>query len=116
MNKFSKDKLAINNTNSSIVIEDSNSINLEQIVLNTVLEQNNRLDWKSLYNKSILENILITSNSNKIEDPKTYKEVLLREDKNYYLDAMQLEVNDLLKSNTWTILPKPNRASIIKGR
>ena len=29
---------------------------------------------------------------------------------------MQLEVNDLLKSNTWTILPKPNRASIIKGR
>ena len=116
IDEFSEDELAINNTNSSIVIEDSNSINLEQIVLNTVLEQNNRLDWKSLYNKSILENILITSNSNKIEDPKTYKEVLLREDKNYYLDAMQLEVNDLLKSNTWTILPKPNRASIIKGR
>ena len=77
---YSEDKLAINNT-----IETSNIYK----------------DWKSLYNKSILYNILNTSSSNSnLEEPKSYKEVLLREDKDLYLQAIKIEVEDLLKSNT----------------
>ena len=95
---YSKDKLAINNT-----IETSNIYK----------------DWKSLYNKSILYNILNTSSSNSnLEEPKSYKEVLLREDKDLYLQAMKIEVEDLLKSNTQTLVLKSrfNNISIIKER
>lgn len=114
IDEYSEDELA---NNTSIIIEDkANSNSLEEIILNTIISNNNRQDWKSLYNKSILENILTTSNKEELVDPKTYKEVLLRKDKDLYLNAMQIEIEDLIKSNTWSILPKPNRAPIIKGR
>jgi hypothetical protein len=98
------------------IIEEDNSNSIESIILSTIEETNNKQDWKSLYNKAILENILATSNSNNLEEPKTFKEVLLRKDKDLYLKAMQLEIEDLIKSNTWSIIERPKNASIIKGR
>ncbi|XPS72906.1 hypothetical protein M3J07_005050 [Ascochyta lentis] len=90
------------------IIEDTTT---ENYSINTIKQ-----DWQSLYNQSILENILATSNSNSLEEPKSFKEVLLRKDKDLYLEAMQLEIQDLIKSNTWNIITKPTKASIIKGR
>lgn len=107
----SEDELA--NT-TSIIEEDSNL--LESIILSTIEEVNIKQDWKSLYNKAILENILATSNSNNLEEPKSFKEVLLNKDKDLYLKAMQIEIEDLIKSNTWSIIERPRNASIIKGR
>jgi hypothetical protein len=42
--------------------------------------------------------------------------VLLSKEKDYYLEAMQLEVDNLIKSNTWVLASKPSNISIIKGR
>ena len=107
----SKDKLA----NYTSIIEEDNSNSIESIILSTIEETNSKRDWKSLYNKAILENILTTSNSNSLEEPKSFKEVLLRKDKDLYLKAMQIEIEDLIKSNTWSIIERPKNASIIKG-
>ncbi|RYE04909.1 MAG: hypothetical protein EOP33_08175, partial [Rickettsiaceae bacterium] len=107
----SEDELA----NYTSIIEEDNSNSIESIILSTIEEVNSKQDWKSLYNKAILENILATSNSNLIE-PKTYKEVLLSKEKDFYLKAMQVEIEDLIKSNTWSIIKRPSNASVIKGR
>jgi hypothetical protein len=103
----SEDELALP-TSSIIEEKDSNSI------LSTIELDNSKQDWKSLYNKAIISNILSTS-SNSLE-PRNFKEVLLNKDKDRYLDAMKLEIDDLLKSNTWTLVIKPNNTPIIKGR
>ena len=92
----SKDKLA----NYTSIIEEDSSNSIESIILSTIEDNNSKKDWKSLYNKAILENILTTSNSNSLEEPKSFKEVLLRKDKDLYLKAMQIEIEDLIKSNT----------------
>ena len=42
--------------------------------------------------------------------------LLLRNDKDLYLQAMQLEVDNLIKSNTQDIIIKPKNIPIIKGR
>lgn len=91
----SADKLA-----NPTIIEDSNTTSLESIITNTIQEVNNKQDWQSLYKNAILENILATSNSKFLEEPKSFKEVLLRKDKDLYLNAMQTEIEDLIKSNT----------------
>jgi hypothetical protein len=104
---YSEDELAL--TTNSIIIEevDSNSI------INTI-ELDNKQDWKSLYKKTIINNILATS-SNSI-DPKTYKEVLLHKDKDRYLEAIKIEIDDLLSNNTWDLIIRPKNSLIIKGR
>jgi hypothetical protein len=107
----SKDELA----NYTSIIEDDNSYSLDSIVLSSIEDIDNKQDWKSLYNKAILENILATSNSN-LGEPTTFKGVLLRKDKDLYLKAMQIEIGDLVKSNTWSTLVRPKNPSIIKGR
>ena len=120
IDEFSEDELANNTTiikEKPIIIEDTKSNSIEEIILNTIVEVNNKQDWKSLYKNSILENILITSNNNSIiEEPNSYKQVLLSKDKDLYLKAMQLEIEDLIKSNTWDITIKPKNIPIIKGR
>ena len=45
-----------------------------------------------------IETLLITNSS--LEDPKSYKEVLLHQNKDFYLEAMQLEIDNLIKNNT----------------
>jgi hypothetical protein len=109
----SEDELA---NSTSFTIEEEENSPIEGIILSTIEENNSKKDWKSLYNKAILENILTTSNSKGLEEPKSYKEVLQRKDKDLYLQAMQLEIEDLIRSNTWSIIRRPNKASIIKGR
>ena len=105
-NNYSKDKLAINST---IIIED-NSFNSIKLNINT--SKNNQ---NTLYNNSIIENILNTSNNSLIE-PKSYKEVLNRKDKDLYLAAIKIVVDNLIKTNTQNITNKPNNINIIKGR
>ena len=68
-----------------------------------IKEVDNKEDQKSLYNKAILENILITSNNSNLL-PKSYKEVLLNKDKDLYLNAMFKEIDNLIKSNTQTLI------------
>ena len=110
---YSKDELA---NNTSILIEDNSNNNTFNSILSTIETSNNRKDWKSQYNKLILTNLILnTSNSNLIE-PKSFKEVLLRKDKDLYLKAMQIEIEDLLKSNTQDLVIKTNNVNIIKGR
>ena len=104
-NNYSKDKLAINST---IIIED-NSFNS---ILNINTSKNNQ---NTLYNNSIIENILNTSNNSLIE-LKSYKEVLNRKDKDLYLAAIKIEVDNLIKTNTQNITNKLNNINIIKGR
>jgi hypothetical protein len=53
----SEDELA----NHTSIIEDDNSYSLDSIVLSTIEDIDNKQDWKSLYNKAILENILLRS-------------------------------------------------------
>jgi len=104
----SEDELAFTST---IIVEDNNN-SIESINLSAIED---KLDWKYLYNKAILENILATSNSI-LEEPKSYKEVLLREDKDLYLKAMKVEIEDLIRNNTWSIIERPKNSSLIKGR
>ena len=117
----------INKPNTTTIIEEDYSEDeLANItkdnskrILNTIESSSNyRSDWKSLFNQSIIYNIYntISNNSNNILEPKNYKEVMLRKDKELYLAAMKLEIEDLLKSNTWNIVKKPNNTTIIKGR
>jgi hypothetical protein len=54
----------------------------------------------------VLENTLTTSNSKDLEEPRSYKEILQRKDKDLYLQAMQLEIEDLSKSNNWCKEPQ----------
>jgi hypothetical protein len=104
---YSEDELALN-TSTIIEEKDSNSIN--------TIDIDNKQDWKSLYNKAIIYNLLNTSSSINNIEPKSFKEVLLNKDKDKYLDAMKLEIDDLVKSNTWDLVIKPNNTPIIKGR
>lgn len=88
-------------------------------ILDTSLDfATNNSSQLDIYNNIILEYILNTSNDNIIE-PTSSKEVLLTEDKDLHLQAMQLEINDLLKSNTRKLVIKPNEPAnnaILKGR
>lgn len=123
----SEDELAnitsINYYNKDIIIEDNNAnFNINKIILNTIELNNNKNDYKSLYNKSILENILLSSNNSNLIDPKSFKEVLLNPNKDLYLAAMKLETDDLINNNTWDLIINPNtnnntsNTRIIKGR
>jgi hypothetical protein len=85
---YSEDELALN----TIIVEEANNLNSTS---NTIELDKVKQDWKSLYNYAIISNLT----SSNIE-PKSYKEVLLRKDKDLYLNAMKLEVDDLLNNNT----------------
>ena len=87
---------------SIVIEEDSNSINSTTIEL-----EDNKQDWKSLCNEAILSYILATSSS--IVDPRTYKEVILHKDKDRYLEAIKIEINDLSNS-TWDLIVEPKKA------
>ena len=50
-----------------------------------------------------------------IEEPKSFKEVLLHKEKDHYLDAMKLEINNLIQNNTWNIIYNTT-IKPIKGR
>ena len=64
-------------TNSTIIVEDSsNSLDIKDY---------KNIGYNTIYNNLVF-NILITSNS--LEEPKSLKEVLLREDKDLYLKAI----------------------------
>ena len=76
-----------------MIEEDPNSINSTTTEL-----EDNKQDWKSLYNKAILSYILATSST--IVDPKTYKEVLLHKGRDHYLEAIKIEIDDLLSNDT----------------
>lgn len=93
----------------------ANNTTITNSILSTIEFNNSKKDWKSLYNKAILFNIFNTIKNSNLEEPKTYKEALNRIDKDLYIKAMQTEVDDLLKSNTWTLVLNSNY-SIIKGR
>ena len=50
-------------------------------------------------------------------EPTSYKEVLLRQDKDLYIAAMKLGILDLLKSNTWQLVININKLTKpINGR
>jgi len=54
--------------------------------------------------------------SSTIVDPKTYKEVLLHKDRDRYLEAIKIEIDDLLSNNTWDLIVKPKNSRVMKGR
>ncbi|EMD84629.1 hypothetical protein COCHEDRAFT_1220041 [Bipolaris maydis C5] len=62
----------------------------------------------------ILEEILFTSKD--ITDPKNYSQVLKHDNKDQYLLAMQKELDQLQKNNTWTLVPRPSNQPVLKGR
>jgi len=110
---YSEDELA---NNTTITKENYNNINHN-------LLDNNKNNWEYLYNNSIIENILNISNNKCINynnlEPKSYKEVLINPNKDLYLEAMRLEIDNLIKNNTWDLTLKPknnNKINIIKGR
>ena len=84
--------------------------NLEENNLDKNLDQNN--SWYNFYNQ-LLEAAYFTS---KEEDPTTYKEVLKHPNKLDYLRAMELELNNLIKNNTWTLVSRPKSQPVLKGR
>jgi len=43
-----------------------------------------------------------------LNEPTSYKEVLLHKNKLEYLKAMQIEIDNLNKNNTWDLIPRPN--------
>ena len=86
------------------------------IINSSIIEEINPLtsnNNKENYNNLLLETLLYTS---KEGDPLNYKEVLLDKDKDNWLKAMQIEYNQLIKNNTWKLVPKPLNYPIIKGR
>lgn len=87
--------------NSTLIVEDKDI---------TILE-NSSIGYKTIYN-SLIETIL-TSN---IEEPKSFKDVLNNKDKDYYLEAMKLEIDNLIKNNTWNIITtsKDSNNKVIK--
>ena len=95
-------KLEISNNNNSITNnKDVNSTILIEDKSNPTIEEEdyNKIGYKTIYN-SLITNILNSS----IEEPKSFKEVLLHKEKDHYLDAMKLEINNLIQNNTWNII------------
>jgi hypothetical protein len=66
----------------------------------------------------VVEHVILNSTISSINtlEPRSFKEVLLNKDKDLFLDAMKLEIDDLVKSNTWDISYKSSNSIIIKGR
>jgi hypothetical protein len=98
-------KLDIRKSNRNIIDYSSDKLGYSNITTKD--------SWKNLYYSSIVNTIYSTLSN---LEPNNYKEVLEREDKDLYIAAMQLEIVDLLKSNTWTLVVNNNLLSIIKGR
>ena len=62
----------------------------------------------------ILEDILYTSKD--ISDPKNYYQVLKHPEKDQYLQAMQREIDQLQKNQTWQLVSRPADQPVLKGR
>ena len=62
----------------------------------------------------LIEQALVTNN---LEDiPQNYNDVLKHLEKEDYLKAMELEIRDLKKNETWVLVKRPKNTPIIKGR
>ena len=84
----------------------------DEIALVTSNNQENLIDpnnWQSLYNQ-LLEQALITD-----IEPTSYQEIMTHPDKEHYLEACNQEINQLIKNNIWTLVPKPNQ-KVLQGR
>jgi hypothetical protein len=90
-----------NRAKRPIIIEDSELDELQDPRFNTTSINNTiNINKSLLYNNLLFYNILYTSKT--LLEPKSYKEVLLLEnkDKNNYLKAIELEIDNLIKNNT----------------
>jgi hypothetical protein len=112
--EFSKTSSIISD-NIESDLSDSNSIysnkDIDELALHLedkVVESNN---YRYIYNQ-LLESALITD----INEPNSYKEVLIHPNKDKYLEAMQIELNNLSYNNTWDLVPRPSNIPILKGR
>lgn len=50
------------------------------------------------------------------EIPKTFKEILTRQDKQHWLAATDEELRSLDKNGTWELVPKPDNTNIVGFR
>jgi tyrosine-protein phosphatase YwqE len=48
-------------------------------------------------------------------EPASYKEILAHPEKELYLEACTTEVKQLIKNNTWSLIPNDNH-KILQGR
>lgn len=55
-------------------------------------------------------------NTATIDTPSTFKEVLESPNKEEWLVACQKEVDDLIKQQTWRLVPRPSNRKVLKGR
>ena len=62
----------------------------------------------------LLENIILITS--KTDEPTTYSDVLRHPNKDDYLKAIQVELEQLNKNNTWTLVPRPVNTPVLKGR
>jgi hypothetical protein len=64
----------------------------------------------SLYNQ-LLEQVLITGG----EDPVTFQDLYNHPEKRSYFAACQTEINQLIKNNTWELVPRLKSIKVLKG-
>jgi hypothetical protein len=126
---LSQEDLEIEDESSKVVLEAATdkqySSNKKAIKTHPKVVINNKKDREisklrestlnaSIASSNIIEEVYYTS---KIEDcPKNYKEVLKHKEKENYLAAMQLEIDQLHNNNTWSLVPRPSNHPVLKGR
>ena len=78
--------------------------------------QREHTETPTLVDDGEVDELALLANGSSLEDPITYNDALQMPNKEEWLLAMQNEINDLKKLNTWDLVQLPKGRKVLKGR